>query len=98
MDFNKAVLKKQGLEEADIRKMEEDPSKSLLEENEGAMLAFVINGIKAPGSVTKSEIEGLKQLGWDERDMVDVMAQGVSMIDHAIMMEAFQMDPNCLIS
>jgi len=97
MDFNKAVLKKQGLEEADFQRMEADPAKSLLEKKEGAMLAFVINAVKTPGSVTKSDIQALKDLGWEERDMVDAMSQGVSMIDHAIMMEAFQMDPNCLI-
>jgi hypothetical protein len=29
--------------------------------------------------------------------MVDALAQGVGMIDHAIMMQAFQMDQNCLV-
>jgi len=98
MDFNKSVLKKQGLTEEDIRAMEADPSKSLLEEKENAMLAFVINAVKAPGSVTREDIDGLKALGWEERDMVDALAQGVSMIDHAIMMQAFQIDQHCLIS
>jgi hypothetical protein len=70
MDFNKAMLKKQGVEEADFQKMEEDPSKSLLEENENAMLAFVINAMKSPGSATPNDIQKLKNLGWEERDVV----------------------------
>jgi uncharacterized protein YciW len=53
---------------------------------------------KAPGSVTQKDIDRLKALGWEERDMVDVLAQGVSMIDHTIMMQVFQMDQHCLIS
>ncbi|MFH1980683.1 MAG: hypothetical protein ABIL58_02445 [Pseudomonadota bacterium] len=98
MDFNKSVLKKQGLTEEDIQTMAADPSKSLLEEKESAMLAFVINAVKVPGSVTQDDIDRLKALGWEEKDMVDALAQGVSMIDHAIMMQAFQMDQHCLVS
>jgi uncharacterized protein YciW len=96
-DLNKHILTKLGLGEDDIRKMEADPSQSLLEENESAMLAFVVNSVKAPGSVAEADIKKLKELGWEQRDMVDALAQGVSMIDHAIMMEAFQMDQNCMI-
>jgi uncharacterized protein YciW len=97
MDLNKHILKKQGIEEADIRRMEADPAQSLLEENESAMLAFVVKAVKAPGSVTAEEIQRLKDLGWEDRDMLDALAQGVSMIDHAIMMQVFQMDQNCMV-
>jgi len=96
MDFNRYVLKKQGLGDADIRKMEADPSQSLLEENEGAMLAFVVKAVKSPGSVTADDVKKLKDLGWQDRDMVDALSQGVGMIDHAIMMQVFQMDQNCM--
>ncbi len=97
MDFNKTVLKKQGLEESDFQNMEADPSKSLLEEKESAMLSFVIKSVKTPGAVSKDDINLLKNLGWEDRDMVDALAQGVGMIDHSIMMEVFQIDPNCMI-
>lgn len=95
MDFNRAILKKQGLTDADIQKMEADPSQSLLEENEGAMLAFVIKGMTAPASITDADIRHLRELGWKDRDMVDAMAQGVSMMDHAVMMQVFDMAPFC---
>jgi hypothetical protein len=98
MDFNKHMLKKQGIGDEDIRKMETDPSHSLLEENESAMLAFVVKAVKNPGSVTAEEIQKLKNLGWEDRDMVDALSQGVSMIDHSIMMQVFQIDQNCMIS
>lgn len=98
MDFNKAILKKQGVEEADFQRMEADPSESLLEENESAMLAFVINAMTSPGSVTKNDIQKLKDVGWEESDMMDALAQGVSMIDHSIMMQVFQIDTNCMVS
>jgi alkylhydroperoxidase family enzyme len=96
-DFNKHILKKQGLTDDDLRAMEADPTRSLLEEKESAMLAFVVKAVKTPGAVTADEIQHLRELGWDDRDMVDALAQGVSMIDHSIMMEAFQMDQDCLV-
>jgi hypothetical protein len=97
MDFNKLMLKKQGIGEEDIRKLEADPSQSLLEENESAMLTFVVKAVKKPGSITAEDVKKLKDLGWEDRDMVDALSQGVSMIDHSIMMQVFQIDQNCMI-
>ena len=98
MDFNKHILKKQGLEDEDIRKMEADTTNSLLEEKESALLAFVVKAVKAPGSVGGDEINRLKEMGWNDRDLVDALAHGVNMIDHSIMMEVFQMDQDCMVS
>jgi hypothetical protein len=97
MDFNKLMLKKQGLEDDDIRKMEDDPTKSLLEEKESAMLAFVVKAVKAPSSVEAEEISHLKEMGWSDKDLVDALAHGVNMIDHSIMMEVFRMDQDCMV-
>jgi len=98
MDFNRRMLQKLGYDDDALRLMENDPSKSLLEANEGAMLLFVIRSMKKPTSITAADIAALKDMGWEERDMVDALAQGVSMIDHAIMMQVFQIDQNCLLS
>ena len=96
-DFNKYILKKQGLEDEDIHRMEADPVKSLLEEKESAMLAFVVKAVKSPGSVAAEEINRLKDMGWTDTDLVDALAHGVSMIDHSIMMQVFQMDQECMV-
>jgi hypothetical protein len=96
LDFNKHILMKQGLQEDDIEKLTADPSASLLEENESAMLDFVVRAVKAPASVTAKDLQTLKDLGWEESDIVDALAQGVSMIDHSIMMQVFQMDQDCM--
>ncbi|MEJ2023558.1 MAG: hypothetical protein P8Y00_00790 [Deltaproteobacteria bacterium] len=97
MDFNKHILKKQGLEDNDIYQMEADPTKSLLEEKDSAMLAFVVKAVKAPSSVKADEINRLKEMGWEDRDLVDALAYGVNMIDHSIMMEVFQMNQDCMV-
>lgn len=97
IDLNGHFLKKLGYDDEALRRIEDDPSASLLEEDEGAMLSFVIRGMKKPSSITAADIARLKELGYEERDMVDALAQGVSMIDHAIMMQVFQVDQNCLL-
>ncbi len=96
-DLNKYFLKKQGLEEEDLRRMETDPSQSLLEENESAMLAFVVKAVKSPASVTAEEIERLRELGWQDSDIMDALSHGAGMIEHAIMAQVFQMEQNCLV-
>ncbi|WP_300457306.1 hypothetical protein [Desulfobacula sp.] len=98
MDFNKHILKKQGLEDEDILKIEADPTKNLLEKKDSAMLAFVVKAVKAPSSIDADDINRLKEMGWEDRDLVDALAHGVNMIDHSIMMEVFQMDQNCMVS
>ena len=98
MDFNKHILKKQGLEDDDILKMEADPTKSLLEKKDSAMLTFVVKAVKAPSSIDADDINRLKEMGWEDSDLVDALAHGVNMIDHSIMMEVFQMDQDCMVS
>ena len=78
--------------------MEADPTKSLLEEKESAMLTFVVKAVKKPSSVEAEEINRLKEMGWEDRDLVDALAHGANMIDHSIMMEVFQMDQDCIVS
>jgi hypothetical protein len=96
-DFNKHILKKQGLTDDDIQQIEADPANSLLEKKDAAMLEFVVKAVKAPGSVPVEEIERLKTMGWTDKDLMDALAHAVSMIDHAIMMEVFQMDQDCIV-
>ncbi len=93
--FNKYVLQKQGVTEEDFAEMEQDPSQSLLADHERAMLVFVIKAVHEPLSVGKDDIENMRQLGWQDSDMMDALIQGVSMIDHSIMMQVFQMDQHC---
>lgn len=95
MDFNRVLLKKQGLEDEDLKRLEDDPFQSILEDNEDAMLRFVVKALKGPASITDQDILDLKAHGWTDRDMVDAMIHGVSMADHAVMMQVFGMDTHC---
>lgn len=97
IDFNKLLLNRLGVTDDLLAKMEQDPSQSMLEEHENAMLSFVVNAMKNPGTTTAEELEKLRELGWEDGDMVDALAQGVGMIDIAILMKTFQMEEHCLM-
>jgi hypothetical protein len=56
----------------------------------------VVKAVKTPAEVAPQEIDNLRDLGYEDRDIMDALAQGVSMIDHAIMMQVFQMEQACL--
>ena len=81
--------------EEDIKELEKDPSQAPLEDNERAMLAFVIKAIKTPDAVTQEDVDQLHEMGWADRDILDALAHGTNMIGSSILMKTFKMDMNC---
>jgi hypothetical protein len=53
-------------------------------------LISIVEPEKAEGDITQ-----LHDLGWEDRDILDALAHGCSMIGPSIMMKAFQMDVAC---
>ena len=93
-ELNKNFLKMQGLEDADVLNLTNDPEKTLLEEKDKSMLLFVLKAVKDPSAVEQKDISSLRDLGWKDKDIFDALYHGVSMINHSMMMKAFNMD-NC---
>lgn len=91
-DFNKKMLQMQGVTEDDLAVVEKDPASMPLEDNERALLAFVIKAIDDPNSTTAAEMESLHQHGWTDRDIFDAVSHGANMVATSIMMKAFGMD------
>ncbi len=89
---NKNLLLMQGACEDDFKKMDDDPEKSLLEENELFMLKFVLKAMDSPESISEKDINQLKESGWEDSDIFDALAQGVGMIDHNYFMKVFKPD------
>lgn len=91
-DLNKNFLKMQGLEDADVDQLTRDPSQTMLEDKDKAMLLFVLKAIKDPESVEEKNITALHDQGWEDRDIFDALTHGVSMVGHSVLMKAFKMD------
>lgn len=85
----------QGMTEEDIKELEKDPSQAPLEDNERAMLAFVIKAINTPDAVTQEDVDQLHEMGWADRDILDALAHGANMIGSSILMKTFKMDMTC---
>ena len=94
-DFNKNILKKQGLSDEDIDEMIKDPLKAPLEDKEQAMLGFVMKAIKSPDAVGQQDMDRLHDMGWTDRDILDALVHGTNMVGASILMKTFKMDIVC---
>lgn len=94
-DFNKNILKKQGLSDEDIKEMIKDPRKAPLEDKEQSLLGFVMKAIKAPDTVEQQDMDQLHDMGWTDRDIIDALAHGTTMVGSSILMKTFKMDMVC---
>ncbi len=94
-DFNKNILKKQGLSDEDIDEMIKDPLKAPLEDKEQAILGFVMKAIKSPDTVKQQDMDQLHDMGWTDRDILDALVHGTNMVGSSILMKTFKMDMVC---
>ncbi|MCP4744815.1 MAG: hypothetical protein GY874_01545 [Desulfobacteraceae bacterium] len=89
VEFNQRLLKTVGATEKDLEAIKNDPDNSPLEDNERALLKFVAKAIKTPAAVEAADVEELRNLGWDDPDILDAVAHGSFMQGHGILMKAF---------
>ena len=87
--FNGGLLKKAGMSEEDLAAVIEDPGRAPIEDNEKALLAFVIKTVKDPAGVTGQDIDRLRELGWHDSDILDATQMGANMLAARIMNVAF---------
>lgn len=93
--FNRNMLKKQGLSDEDIEKMEKDPLQAPLDDKDRTIVAFVLKAIKSPDAIEKQDIDRLHDMGWIDSDIFDALSHGTNMIGSSILMKTFKMDQTC---
>lgn len=89
IQFNRNILMAAGANEGELEAISDDPDKAPLEEREIAMLKFVSKAIKTPDSIGPSDVEAMHNIGWDDSDILDAVAQGAFMTGHSTLMKAF---------
>lgn len=89
ISFNKNILMAQGMSESDVEAMIQDPETAPLEDNERAMLKFVVAAVRSPNEVQHSDIEKLRDMGWTDTDIYDAVAHGANMVGASIVNNAF---------
>ena len=85
----------QGMTEEDIKELEKDPSQAPLEDNERALLTFVLKAVQTPDAVTQEDVDQLREMGWADGDILDALSHGTNMIGSSILMKTFKMDMAC---
>ncbi len=92
MDFNKHLLKMQGMTDEDIEALKADPGSAPVEDKDRALLKFVLKAVRDPRSITAEDMAAMAKEGWSERDIFDATFHGASMVGPSILIKAFQLN------
>jgi len=87
--LNKGILKQMGMEEKEIEMLPLSPSSAPLEEQEEAMLSFVLRAFDAPSTVTAADVEALRQAGYQDGDILDALYHAAGMLAGSVLFKAF---------
>lgn len=90
MKFNKEILMKMGLTDAQTHKILQTPEAAELPPKEKAMLFFVLKAVGDPESIDETQMNILHEFGWEDRDIYDAVATGVNMSALNKMMKIFK--------
>ncbi len=78
-EFNGKLLCKMGAKEEELAELADQARSHMLDQAEQALLTFVIKTVDAPKSVTSSDIETLRGLGFADSDILDATVHGANM-------------------
>jgi len=89
--FNKGMLMGMlKVPEDEILALQKDPTTAKLPEKDKAMLLFMLKSTSTPHNVNKADIEGLKKLGWSEKDIMEGVNQATHMVATALFIDTFK--------
>lgn len=88
-ELNKKMLLAAGLSEEEVNKLGDDPSIGF-DENEAALLTFVLKSIKEPDATNQKDIDALRNLGWSDTSIFDAMAQATQMAAAGVLYRTFK--------
>ena len=90
--MNSGILLQYGVLPDQLAEIKMDPSRAPLEENELALLLFVLKVVNDSGSVEPSDIDKLYKLGWSDADILDATYHGTSQVSTDKIFNAFRIE------
>jgi alkylhydroperoxidase family enzyme len=90
--LNTGLLVQQGFSPEQIEAVKAGPEEAPLDEEETAMLLFVIKAIKAPKSIESKDVDELRAMGWSDRDIFDAVSHGARAVATNIIFDAFKLE------
>jgi alkylhydroperoxidase family enzyme len=98
IDLSEAFLISAGLDLDTIRATREDPTRAPLEEREKAMLLLALDAVDRPESVSTERLDGLRDFGWSDRDILDAVWHATSNRAFGRTVESFGLPPDGYIA
>jgi uncharacterized peroxidase-related enzyme len=69
-----------------------NPADAPLSDKDKAMLLLVLKATKTPKAVTSQDLDGLRQLGWKDGDILDAVQHGARNISADILFNTFKIE------
>jgi len=93
VSFNSKLLKMMGIADDDqLAKVMADPTQAPLDDKDKALLLFVLKAVTTPDQTSQADIQNLRDLGWEDADIVEATVHGADMVSLDILFKAFKMD------
>lgn len=73
-----------------VAAVKQDPDSLPLPEKERAMLGFAVRATRAPHEINATDIQSLKALGWEERDILDATNHAARNLAADIVLNTFK--------
>ncbi len=90
INLNAGILKLAGgMSDSELDSLKTDPSTAPLEEAQKALLLFAVKVAKAPDEIRKTDVDNLRELGWNDQDIFDASYHAASMVSASILFKAF---------
>jgi alkylhydroperoxidase family enzyme len=86
------LLVQQGFTPEQIEAAKGDPKQSLLDEKDTALLLFVLRATSSPKAIEAEELDVLRGLGWNDRDIFDAVAHGARAVATNIIFDVFKLE------
>lgn len=78
IDMNERFLLQQGHNLDDVRAARSNPDKAPLDDRQKSLLKLALQAIDDPESVNASDLDGVRNQGWTDRDIFDAVVQAAN--------------------
>ena len=78
IDMNEGFLSNMGVDIDQVRAARTNPEAAPVQEKERPLLRIALKSVLDPDSVSASDVEAARNIGWSERDIFDAVAQAAS--------------------
>jgi len=87
-----ALINNYGLSADEVQKLKIDPSSAPLDEKEKVLLLFVLKAVHDSHSTSADDMKELRALGWSNKEILDAVNSGVTMLSTDILINAFKVE------